>query len=63
MTTSLEQVDSELARAAAISVFALNADGAWACLYSFHESSTRLSDISGQQLLAALTSDRRMGTG
>jgi hypothetical protein len=46
-----------------LSVFAFNADGAWACTYSFQPISTRLSEISGEQLLTALTSRRLTGTG
>jgi hypothetical protein len=53
--TDLAALDGQLARLASLSVLALNADGAWACVHSLHPSMTRIDDISGAQLVSALT--------
>lgn len=54
-------IDADLARIAATSIVALNADGAWACVYSLRPECLRIGDVSGAQLIDALTLGRPTG--
>ena len=57
----LEEVDPRLAQAAAVSIVAIAADGAWACLYRLRPDVTRLEDLSTAKVLAALASATPIG--
>jgi hypothetical protein len=51
----LRTVDQDLAQAAALCVFALNEDGSLGCLHALRHATTRFDDLSGSQLMAALS--------
>lgn len=51
----LRVVDPDLARAAVTAVFALTDDGSRGCFHVLKVESTRLGDISGDQLVAAIS--------
>lgn len=57
----LASVDAQIAQAAAVSIFALSPDGAWACLYTLKPYVTRLDDLSSAKVLAALASMTHFG--
>ena len=57
----LEEVDPHLAQAAAVSIVASAADGAWACLYRLRPDVTRLEDLSTAKVLAALATATPIG--
>ncbi len=57
----LEEVDPHLAQAAAVSIVAIAADGAWACFYRLRPDVTRLEDLSTAKVLAALASATPIG--
>jgi hypothetical protein len=58
---NLAEVDRHLARAASVSIIALAADGAWACLYTLKPDVTRLEDLSTAKVLAALAAATPIG--
>jgi hypothetical protein len=58
---NLTEVDPHLALAATVSIIALSADGAWACLYTLKPDVTRLEDLSTAKVLAALASATPIG--
>jgi hypothetical protein len=59
--TNLTEIDPHLALAATVSIVALSADGAWACLYTLKPDVTRLEDLSTAKVLAALASAMPIG--
>jgi hypothetical protein len=50
----LDAVDPRLAQAAGLSIVALAPDGASACLHTLRPESTRLEDVSAEEILGAL---------
>jgi hypothetical protein len=58
---NLDAVDPRLAQAASLSIVALAPDGASACLHALRSESSRLEDVSAEQILGALLAARPIG--